>query len=114
VNNDAQLALSLEAIVEIPLERDEPIEDRFQRFHAANPHVYRELVRLARALKVRGFGYAGMKSLFEQLRWQWAWRTKGQERYKLNNSYTAHYARLIMKREADLDGFFRTRERSTP
>jgi hypothetical protein len=113
MSSDAQLALSLEAIVEIPLAENEPVADRFRRFHEANPHVYRELVRLARALKVRGFGHAGMKSLFEQLRWQWAWRTKGQERYKLNNNYTAHYARLIMKREPDLEGFFRTRERST-
>lgn len=113
MNENCQLDLSLEAIVEIPLDADETVAERFERFNAANPHVYRELVRLARALKVRGFRTAGMKALFEQLRWQWAMQTQG-ERYHLNNSYTSYYARLIMERETDLEGFFRTRERAQP
>jgi hypothetical protein len=34
--------------------------------------------------------------------------TRGDE-FKLNNDYRAPYARLIMRREPDLDGLFETR-----
>jgi len=50
------------------------------------------------------------------LRWQSMIETndpnpRGDE-YKLCNDYTAHYARLMMAREPDLEGVFRLRELS--
>lgn len=94
-------------------EPDLSIRERFERFHAANPHVYTTLVRMSRKLKHRhGWPRVGMKMLFEQLRWRWLVETTGAETYRLNNNYTAHYARLIMRRERDLAGFFETRERA--
>ncbi len=101
----AQLALDLEAIVRIPLVADEPLRDRFDRFHAANPHVYRELVRLARHVRGLGFEQCGIALLFERMRWEWAIRTRG-DRYTLNNDFRSRYARLIMDQEPDLEGFF--------
>ena len=47
--------------------------------------------------------------LFEVLRWDHLMRTNAQD-FKLNNNYTAYYARLIMETETDLRGIFQTRE----
>jgi hypothetical protein len=92
------------------------IEADFALFHEANPHVYDRLVRLARGWKRRRPGqHVGMKMLFEVLRWQVAMETSDPSSdFKLNNNYTALYARLIMDREPDLDGLFETRRLHAP
>lgn len=88
------------------------IEEAFLRFHAANPHVYRELVALARRAKRRGARKLGVGMMFEVLRWRHTLRTGGDE-FKLNNNYRSYYARLIMLRERDLAGIFETRRLHT-
>lgn len=86
------------------------IEERFQAFHEANPHVYHALRKMALDLRRRGFRRYGIKALFEVLRFNHAIQTNG-DAYKLNNNYTALYARLLMEREPHLRGFFETRKR---
>jgi hypothetical protein len=83
--------------------------ERFQSFHALNPEVYLAIVEIARDLKGLGFNRGGMKMIFERLRWLHAIDTKGDD-FKLNNNFTAFYARLVMEMEADLAGFFEIRE----
>jgi len=85
------------------------IEEAFRRFHAENPHVAQELVRLARQAKRAGATRLGMKMLFEVLRWRHTLRTGGDD-FKLNNNYHAYYARLIMSENEDLEGVFETRK----
>jgi hypothetical protein len=87
--------------------------EAFERFHAENPNVYAELERLAFKLKVKGIERWGIKALWEVLRYELAINTNAPVgTYKLNNSFTAHYARLLMERNPeDLAGFFETRER---
>lgn len=92
---------------------DKPsITARFWTFHGENPHVYDHLVRLARRAKRAGAERVGMKQLFEVLRWQVMLTTTDPD-WKLNNDYTAPYARLIMQREPDLAGIFETRRSVT-
>ena len=96
----------------IPTYGTEPtIQEQFAQFHRENPHVYRGLVRLARIAKSEGRERYGIKALFEVLRWYDMVQTKSDE-FRLNNNYTALYARLIMRREPDLKGFFELRERT--
>lgn len=86
------------------------IEQAFLEFHKANPIVYTQLVRLAREWTAAGKAKLGIKTLFEKLRWEWhVAGLNDTEGYKLNNNYTALYARLIMEREEDLKGLFETR-----
>lgn len=88
-----------------------PYESDFWTFHADNPQVYTRLVSLARRLVERGHSTIGIGMLFEVLRWHHAMTTNdAASDFKLNNNYRALYARLIMTREGDLDGVFRTRE----
>ena len=86
------------------------IDERFERFHEANPHVYDNLKLLALQLKRReGKRKVGMKMLFEVLRYEYRLQTRG-DKFKLNNDYTSRYSRLLMAQEPELAGFFYTRE----
>ncbi len=91
-------------------DRDATIRARFLRFHAENPEVYRELVGMARELKTAGHDRFGLRMLWETLRWRRMVRTVDPSGYKLNDQYTAHYARRMMDREDDLAGTFETRQ----
>jgi len=90
-------------------ERPPTLRERFEQFHADNPQVYDGLRELALRARRRGHERYGIKGLFEILRWQHAMETTDEE-FKLNNDFTAFYARLLMDREFELDGFFETRE----
>lgn len=87
-------------------------EERFNRFHKANPHVYQAIVRLvsrARAMRVKRWS---MKGIFEVLRWQWLEQTNGSEGdYKLNNTFTRFYSELLINNDERLVGFFELRKR---
>lgn len=89
------------------------IREAFLRFHAENPQVYDELVRLAKRGKRAGVTRIGIKMLFEVLRWRHALATGGDD-FKLNNNYHSYYARLIMRQESDLFGIFELRRLHGP
>ena len=87
------------------------IDEQFARFHQRNPHIYANLRTMALAAQRKGQTF-GIKALFEILRWQYGQATQG-EPFKLNNNYTALYARLLMDREPALAGYFATRQRTS-
>ena len=108
---DIELASSpqLELFPNLPGEGD-TIEARFADFHRKNPHVYRNLRRMALDDLSRG-RRRGMKALFEALRTAYAEAgiyTSGSK-HKLNNSFTSHYARLLIRHEPRLVGHFELR-----
>lgn len=87
-------------------------EDKFSKFHHANPWIYNTLVSLARQLREKGRTRYGIKALIEVTRWHFFTQisTDGNDQdFKINNDFTALYARLIMRQEPDLKGFFETR-----
>jgi len=87
------------------------IDDQFEEFHAANPHVYRNLVKLAREAHSQGCKKIGMKFLIERLRWEYMVKTShNTSEYAINNNFTSRYARLIMDTCPDLKDFFETRQ----
>lgn len=90
--------------------RNDRIQREFSEFHQNNPHVYNELVRLARGYVARK-RKAGIGHLWEVMRWSLSMKVDDErEDFKLNNNYRSRYARLIMAMEPDLAGFFDTRE----
>ena len=105
----AQLALFSRRVVPIGKKRG-PIPERFREFHALNPHIYLALCMVAREYReATGRQRIGVKMLWEELRYRFALRTRGEAEYALDNSYTAYYSRLIMQREPDLADAFETR-----
>lgn len=89
--------------------KEATIQERFEAFHRENPHVYAALRSLALQMLSNGVRQYGIKGLFEILRWQFALQTNG-EPFKLGNSYTSRYARLLVKNTPELEGFFEFRE----
>lgn len=84
---------------------------KFFEFHRANPHVYERLVALARQAKERGHNRLSIKMLYEVLRWEhYLTTTDPNSKFKLSNNYHSRYARLIMRRNPDLEGFFVLKE----
>jgi hypothetical protein len=85
------------------------IRERFNQYHQQHPEVAQKLAELAFEVKQRGFKRYGIKGLFERLRWHYHIE-RGDDAFMLNNSLTAHYARLLMEMHPELAGFFETRE----
>ena len=91
------------------------IERDFWAFHIANPRVYTELRDHALHLRRKGRTHYGVKALFEVVRFHRALETTDKcKEWRLNNSFTSLYARLLMANEPELRGFFRTRVRRAP
>lgn len=102
-------ALTLFDVVDLP--HTATPRERFEAFHARNPHVYQRLVAMTRALRDRGHTRVGMKMLFEVLRHDYMLTTDDPDSdFKLNNSMTAFYSRLVMDLNPDLDGIYETRK----
>lgn len=78
----------------------------FEAFHAKNPAVYCRMNELAHEAKHRG-ERGNIALLAERVR-AWLPCTEG-DAYKINNTYRACYARLLMAREPELRGFFEIR-----
>ena len=83
------------------------IEKRFFKFHDENPYVYEAFRIIAIELILRGQRHYGAKAIFEIMRYK-SLVTTG-EKYKLNNDYTAYYARMFEDRHPDYVGFFEMR-----
>lgn len=84
------------------------IDERFNEFHASNPHVYRALCMLARGAIAQGKRKIGIGALWERARWD-LWLESTEEAPRLNNDYRSRYARLLMANEPDLAGVFEVR-----
>lgn len=92
------------------------IEKRFWAFHLSNPIVYRLFSKFTKEAAQVTNHYSA-KAVYERIRWSLDFETTEttinpdtNKPLKLNNDFTAHYARLFMQRNPELDGFFRTRE----
>jgi hypothetical protein len=63
-------------------------------------------------LRRKGRTHYGIKALFEVVRFHRALETTDKcAEWKMNNNYSALYARLLMANEPELCDFFRTRSR---
>ena len=89
------------------------LDEAFGEFHRANPHVLELLVRLCREAQARGVRRLSAKALIERARWDLGVATDG-EPYRLNNSHTSRYARLIADRHPELAALFEFRSLRAP
>jgi hypothetical protein len=90
--------------------RERTFEERFREYDATNPTVYRLLVHFSRQLRDRGYHRAGIRNVWERMRWEMMLATSDPAGFKLNDHFTSRYARKIMAENPDLREFFRTRE----
>jgi hypothetical protein len=85
------------------------IQDRFEEFHKANPRIYDLLVRFALEVKGKGWKRYSIDAIYQRVRWHVNIETSDTD-FKINDHFRSRYARLIMSRVPELDGFFEVRE----
>ena len=90
--------------------RDRSIQERFEKFHRANPRVYSLILLYSRQVKARGYAHYSINAIFERIRWHVFIETRSEDDFKLSNDYRSRYARLVMEQEPDLADFFELRE----
>jgi hypothetical protein len=84
--------------------------EKFCIFHSANPQVFRELERMARAMLRRGRTKSSVKMCLEVLRWDYYMtHNDPNSDYKINNSYASFYSRLLMDTYPEFEGLFELR-----
>lgn len=81
---------------------------RFAAFHEANPQVADALEWLIGQWLARGHKRVGMKAVAERARWESGLAMPG-EVWKINNSYVAFYARLMIERHPEWGECIETR-----
>ncbi len=86
-----------------------PADKKFREFHEKNPQVFKQLVEMTRQLKNLGHKRAGLQMMFEVLRWRTMLKTTDTD-FKLNNNYAGRYARMIMEKHPEFEGFFEIRQ----
>ena len=90
------------------------IDDRFHDFHQRNAWVYTALETMTAELVAAGQRRVGMKMLVEVLRWRYFRQTFDRSSpFRLNNSYTSRYARLLVQNHPEWHGVFETRRLHT-
>ena len=104
--------LALFPLTTVDYEPHQTLAERFDAFHQANPHVAGALEHLAALWFEAGNAKCSAKALAEALRWQVGLQTRG-EPWKLNNSYVAFYARLLVERRPEWAGRFEFREQKS-
>ena len=85
------------------------LEDKFKKYHKENPHVYELFKKFAGVAIEKGHDKIASKLIFERIRWEVSIETVG-DKFKLNNNYTAYYARMFMKDYPEHTGIFETRK----
>jgi len=91
-----------------PLEKTH-LEMAFEQFDAAHPQVWELFVQFAfRAIK-KGYKRYGAKTIFEAIRYHCDIVTDDGD-FKLNNNYTAYYARKFHAVFPNYKNFFETRQ----
>jgi len=84
------------------------LELAFLEFDRANPEVWRLFVRFTFQVIRSGRRHYGAKAVFERIRWHVALETTEVD-FKLNNNFTAYYARKFHEEYPEHAGFFHTR-----
>jgi hypothetical protein len=83
-------------------------QSKFEEYHRDNPQVYEMFKRFTFEKISRGAKHVGAKAVLERVRWETS--VSGDDGFKVNNNYTAAYARLFAKDFPQHKDLFRTRK----
>ena len=85
------------------------IKESFEQFHANNPEVYTAFEVQALAAVKMGKKKVSSKQILGFIRWNMFLAVDQNETYRINDSYTSHYAREFAKNHPDSAGIFNYR-----
>ena len=81
----------------------------FEVFDEKNPQIWELFKKYAHALVRRGITHWSADNILHKIRFETAVKGKG-DTFKINNNYSAYYARKFMKTYPMYDGFFELRK----
>ena len=84
----------------------------FDQFDRDNPQIYKYFVSFSKTAAVNNSNYSA-RGIFHRIRWETSVNTQDQD-FKLNDIWTAYYARKFMKDYPEYEGFFRLRKENDP
>ncbi len=90
------------------------LDDRFFKYHKENPHVYKLFAKYAKQVKSLGYGSYSMRTIMHRVRWHINIETKDRDGFKMNNSYSSRYARLLIEKMPRFKTFFELRRLQSP
>ena len=90
--------------------RLEEMREQVSAFHCKHPEVWDLFVKFSFEMIGKGYKNYSVKGVFERIRWEIDAGGDGVTTFKLNNNYTAFYARRFMRAYPQHDGFYRTRK----
>ena len=79
----------------------------FRTYDIENPLIWQEFKKYSLQAKEKGFDNYSANGIFEIIRWNTT--LKQRDKYKVNNNYRPDYARKMMNKFPEFQGFFRTR-----
>jgi len=85
----------------------------FADYHAKHPQIYEQFKKLTLETIEKGFKSYSSKGVFELIRWHTPTGANG-EKFKINNIYTPHYARLFAQEHPEHRNFFEFRKHHKP
>lgn len=89
------------------------IEEAFERFDAENPHIYELFKKYLRewykANKHNPSAKTSSKLIINRIRWEVMTTTTADD-YKINDAFTAHYARKFANEHPQFSHLFEFRE----
>jgi len=88
--------------------RAEQIRRAFEAFHTANPHVWKLFEQFALETIFAGHKHFSADSICHRIRWETDVVTRGST-LKINDHFTAYYARMFHAAHPEHAGFFRNR-----
>lgn len=78
---------------------------KFREYHLANRWIYQAFKEAAFEMKSTGRKRYSAKAIMEFVRWNYDIENPGKE-FKISNSYTAYYARLLAHKHPEFEDFF--------
>ena len=94
------------------IKRSDQIFEDFKKFHATNPRVWWLFKRFTLEAIGSGMKHYSSDAVCHRIRWHTAVETSG-ESVKINDHYTAYYARLFEAKFENMAGFFSKRHRKS-
>jgi hypothetical protein len=83
------------------------MRETFEQYQERNPRIYKEFKHYVFELIKAGEKKIGSKSIFERIRWESKIKKIGE--FKINNNYTADYARKFEQDYPHFAGIFEKR-----
>lgn len=80
----------------------------FLKYHQDNPQIYEAFKKFTIKAINKGHKRWSADAIFHVMRWET--EIEGNDQFKVNNNYTALYARMFMEEFPQVKGFFTVRK----